>query len=44
VYLFCLIDVFSVYYLSSPFLFVLDDDHVILYTGAIDDTSGVANT
>jgi len=30
--------------LSSPFLFVLDDDRVILYTGAVDDTGDAANT
>jgi len=30
--------------LSSPFLFVLGDDRVILYTGAVDDTCDAANT
>jgi len=30
--------------LSSPFLFVLGDDRVILYTGAVDDTGDAANT
>jgi len=29
--------------LSSPFLFVFDNDPVILYTGAVDDTCDVAN-
>jgi len=30
--------------LSSPFLFVLGDDRVILYTAAVDDTGDDANT
>jgi len=30
--------------LISPFLFVLGDARVILYTGAVDDTSDAANT
>jgi len=30
--------------LSSPFLFVLGDDRVILYTGAVDDIGVAANT
>jgi len=29
--------------LSSPFLFVFDDDRVILYTRAIDDTGDATN-
>jgi len=29
--------------LSSPFLFMLGDDHVILYTGAVDDTGDTTN-
>jgi len=31
-------------FLSSPFLFVLGDDRVILYTGAVDDTGDATNT
>jgi len=30
--------------LSSPFLFVLGDDRVILYTRAVYDTGDAANT
>jgi len=30
-------------FISSPFLFVFGDDHVIRYTGADDDTSDVMN-
>jgi len=34
-----IIELMSFFYLlSSPFLFVLGDDRVILYTRAIDDT------
>jgi len=29
--------------LSSPFLFVLGDDRVTIYTGAVDDTGDAAN-
>jgi len=30
-------------FISSPFLFVIGDDHVICYTGADDDTSDVVD-
>jgi len=43
----CVIVLFNCYashiLLSSPFLFVLGDDRVILYTRAVDDTSDAAN-
>jgi len=35
---------FLIFLLSSPFLFVLGNDRVILYTGAVDDTGDVTNT
>ncbi|QCD84016.1 hypothetical protein DEO72_LG2g4366 [Vigna unguiculata] len=39
----CVIKVEKPWGLSSPFLFVLGNDRVILYTGADDDTSGVVD-
>ncbi|QCD84164.1 hypothetical protein DEO72_LG2g4514 [Vigna unguiculata] len=40
--LFCILYVISLF-ISSPFLFVLGDDRVILYTGAVDDAGDATN-
>jgi len=44
VYLYYLTDMFSYIFFSSPFLFVLGDDRIILYTRAVDDIGDAANT
>jgi len=35
--------IYFILYISSPFLFVIDADRVIRYTGADDDTSDVVD-
>jgi len=40
---FYIIDIYFIWCISSPFLFVIGNDRVIRYTGADDDTGDVVD-